>query len=101
MAGAVKPAKEGALLNCRVTPSASRNEITGITGDAVRIKVTSPPIEGRANKAVIALLGKTFKIPKSRIVILKGDTGKLKKILLGGAKSGDVMEKIKTMSRSG
>ncbi len=79
---------------CRITPSSARNEVAGITEESVRIKVTSPPVEGKANKALINFLGKMFKVPKSRVVILKGETGRQKKVFIEGLETEAVMKII-------
>jgi uncharacterized protein (TIGR00251 family) len=49
-------AESGAALPVQVIPRASRNEVEGITGDALKVRVTAPPVEGAANKALIELL---------------------------------------------
>ncbi len=91
---AVSPARGGCVLACRLTPSSARNEVAGITEESVRIKVTSPPVEGKANKALINFLGKIFKVPKSRIAIVKGETGRQKKVFIEGLETEAVMKKI-------
>lgn len=64
--------------------------MAGVAGTTLRIKVTSPPVDGKANVAVIAFLAKKLKVPKSRVIILKGETGRLKKILLSGIEAEEV-----------
>lgn len=69
-------------IRVRLQPKASRNEITGYkedpsTGEKVlQARVTAPPIDGKANKALIQLLAKEFKTPKSKIRILQGETSR-------------------------
>jgi len=68
---------EGLKLRLRVTPKARRNEIgpfvANAQGNAVlKVAVTAPPADGRANKAVVALLAKTWRLPKSAIDIARG-----------------------------
>lgn len=72
------------LLNLYVQPKASRNEIAGIHNDALKVRLTTPPIEGRANKAVIAFLAKTLKLAKSSITIVSGNQSRTKKIQILG-----------------
>lgn len=93
--GAVKTDSQGAVLACRVSPSSSRNEITAITEDTVKVRVTSAPVDGKANRAVIALFSKTLKVPKSGITILKGETGKIKKILVRGITAAVAINRLK------
>ncbi len=91
--GWLRSSKEGALLTCRVLPSSSRNEIAGVSGTALRIKITAPPVDGKANRAFLAFLAKKLKVPKNRVIILKGTTGRLKEILLVGITAEEI-EKI-------
>lgn len=81
---------EGVMLKIKVQPKSSRNEIIGLEGDYLKIKVIAPPIEGEANKAVINLLVKKLKIPKSQIAIISGHKSKLKTIYLSGINQQEV-----------
>ena len=68
-------ARPGAEIACRVTPKASRNAVER-DGDALRIYVTAVPENGKANAAVIKLLAKAMGLPKSRLVLLRGASGR-------------------------
>jgi hypothetical protein len=69
--------KKGAALAIRVTPRASRNEIVEILSDGtVRIRLTAPPIEDKANQALIKFLSETLTVAPSRIEIVAGATGR-------------------------
>jgi len=67
-------------LKLKISPNASKCEIVKTDTD-IKIKLTAQPIEGKANKCLIEFLSKTFKIPKSNIEILKGETGREKTLL--------------------
>jgi uncharacterized protein (TIGR00251 family) len=68
--------KRGAALTIRVTPRARKTEFSGIMDDGtVRIRVSAPPVEGKANKALIQFLSKVLKVRKSRIEIVAGEKG--------------------------
>lgn len=75
-------------MRVRLQPRASKNEIKGTkvdpeTGDEVLIcRVTAPPVDGKANAALIKLLAAEFRIPKSRIRILQGETSREKLVEL-------------------
>ena len=76
----LKETQDGIIANIKISPNSKRNEI--IKTDAeVKIKITAQPIDGKANKALIEYLSKEFKIPKTSIQILKGETSKEKTIL--------------------
>ena len=66
--------------NVRIIPRSSRNEIAGREGSVYRIKVTSPPVDGKANKALINLLSKVLKTPKKNIEIISGEKSRNKRI---------------------
>lgn len=67
----------GAALAIRVLPRASRNEIAEIRSDGtIRIRLTAPPVDGKANAALIQFLSEVLDIPRSRIEIVAGATGR-------------------------
>lgn len=73
--------RKGAAIAIRVTPRASKNEIVQVMGDGtIKIRLTAPPVEGKANKALIKFLADIFDVPKSRIEIVAGHTGRDKLI---------------------
>lgn len=72
----------GVILPVRATPSAKRNAISGIHDGMLKISVTAPPDDGRANAAIVKLLAKALKISKSRVQLLSGATQRQKKFLL-------------------
>jgi uncharacterized protein len=73
---------EGILINVFVQPRSAQNTIVGYYKDALKIKLTAPPVEGAANKSCVDLLAKCLKMPKSNIEIKFGHTGKSKGILI-------------------
>lgn len=77
----LKETENGVIINCKISPNASKNEIIK-TDDGIKIKITAQPVDGKANKALIEFLSKQLKIPKTSIEILKGHTSKEKTILI-------------------
>ena len=84
MAFTIRDTAQGAQFALRVQPRSSRNAIAGIIGDAVKLAITAPPVDGKANQAVIDFLAKLFSVPKSSITILSGETGRNKLIAVRG-----------------
>lgn len=76
----IRETNEGILVTIRISPNAKKNEIIK-TENEVKIKITAQPIDGKANKGLIEFLSKIFKIPKTSIKIVKGETSKEKTIL--------------------
>lgn len=59
-------------------PRASRNQIVGVHEDCLKIRLTAPPIDDRANDALLTFLAECFKVPTSRVQLIKGDRGRKK-----------------------
>lgn len=72
------------LLRLHVQPKASKGEITGVHGNALKLRLTAPPVEGKANKAVIDFLAKKLHLPKSALTIKTGLQNRHKEILITG-----------------
>ena len=74
---------EGALLPVRVQPRGRRDEVVGWQGTTLRLRVTAPPTEGRANQAVITLLAEALGVPRSSIELVSGAAGRDKLVRIG------------------
>lgn len=70
----------GISFKIRVQPKSSRNHIVGTQADALKLKITAPPVDGAANKACIELLAKALDLPKSCLEIASGQAGRNKRI---------------------
>ena len=87
--------QKGAALAVRVTPRARKNEIVEILGDGtVKIRLTAPPVEGKANKALIAFLSDILRVPSSRFEIIAGKTGRDKLVSILDVDSETLQEQI-------
>ena len=78
----------------KVHPRAKKNAITGELGDALKLSLTSPPVEGRANKACIEFFAKLLKVPRSSVTIASGQTGRHKVIRVAGLSTEEVRARI-------
>ena len=85
--------KYGLIAHIKISPNSKKNEIIN-EGDFTKIKITAQPIDGKANKALIEFLSKNFKIPKTSIKILKGETSKEKTVLFE-TKDEEKLQKLK------
>ena len=72
------------LLNVRLGPRASRNEIVGMRGDSLVVRVSAPPVDGKANLALCELLAKRLGIAKSTVRVVKGQTARDKLVSIEG-----------------
>jgi len=77
-------------IKVRVLPKSSRTEIIGIEGDTYKVKLTAPPVEGKANKALIELLAGRLRIGKGKVDIVSGNRSRLKTIRIHGLSSEEV-----------
>ena len=85
--------REGTIIKIHVQPKSSRTELAGFFGDAIKLKVQAPPVEGAANAACIQFLAKLFGVAKSKIALTKGKKSREKEFLLLGI-SKNIVEKI-------
>ncbi len=60
------------ILRVRIQPRAAKDEIAGLYGDRLKVRITAPPTDGRANEHLRAFLAKQFGVPKTRITLLSG-----------------------------
>lgn len=79
MSGFYRWEGERLLLSVRVQPRASRDEIVGPHGDdALKVRITAPPVDGKANAHLIRFLAKAFRVPRSRVTLVGGDSSRSK-----------------------
>ncbi|RNC67492.1 MAG: YggU family protein [Desulfuromonadales bacterium] len=82
---------DGVIFSVHVQPRSSKNEISGIQGEEIRLRLTSPPVEGEANRLCIEFLAKLLKVPKSAVTIVNGDKSRHKTVRIAGATAQDVL----------
>jgi uncharacterized protein (TIGR00251 family) len=75
---------EAARIMVRVSPRASSSKVAGVREGAVLVRVTAPPVEGKANKAVCEVIAKEVGVPKSRVAVIQGATGRDKLVEITG-----------------
>lgn len=73
---------EGWVLRVLVQPRSAKNAIVGLHGDALKIKLTAPPVEGAANKLCVQFLAKELGMAKSTLEIIAGHTSRAKQVLI-------------------
>ena len=78
------PVPGGFLLHLHVQPGASRTELAGRHGDALKIRVTGAPVDGKANRELVLFLAETLGIPRGQIVVVRGTTARRKTVAIEG-----------------
>ena len=76
--------EDSIILEVRVIPRSSKSEIVGEYDEALKVKISAPPVDGAANKELIKVLSKTFGVSKSSVEIISGETSKIKQIKIYG-----------------
>jgi len=86
------------IIKVKIVPGSSKNKIIGVYNDSLKITITAPPFEGKANKKCIAYLAKYFNAAKSKIEIISGQTSKNKFIKIYDISQKDFLDKIEKIS---
>lgn len=66
------------VLTLRVQPGASRTEVAGLHGDALRVRLAAPPVDGKANAELMRFLSEVFDVPQRRVTLVRGETSRHK-----------------------
>jgi len=85
---------DGCLLKCWIQPRSSRSAVIGIHGDALKIALTAPPVDGKANKELLKFMAKYFKLPQRGIQITVGESSRSKTILISGLNKDIIIQKL-------
>ena len=87
--------KGGAVvLRVLVQPRASKNELVGVHGDCLKIRVTSPPVEDQANKKLCAFLSKLIGVGKKQVEVVGGHKTRVKKVRISNTSMDEVSKKL-------
>lgn len=90
----VRGSPRGAVLSLRVIPRSSSNAVAGIHGDALKVRVTAPPVDSAANAEVTRFLAGVLGVPRSAVQLLRGDTSRQKQVLVAGMTAEQVVERL-------
>lgn len=85
---------EARLLSVRVQPGARRDEIVGWQDGVLQVRVAAPALEGRANRALGALLATALGVPVSRVAVVRGEKGRQKLVSVTGLASGEIRARL-------
>ena len=92
----VREVADGATFAIRVHPRAKKNAITGEIGDALKLSLTAPPVDGKANAACIDFFAKLLKVPRSSVTIASGETSRNKVVRVIGLSAEEVRRRLTT-----
>lgn len=88
------PPPASCTLAIKAIPNAPRSEIVGWLGDALKVKIHAPPVEGRANDALCEFLADTLGVPRRAVTVLRGDTSRLKTVRIDGLTPADLRARL-------
>lgn len=84
----------GTELEVWVQPRASRDEVAGLQGDAVKVRLTSPPVDGEANHALVRFLARRLGVARTAVTLVRGQAGRRKTLRIEGLTAGDVRQRL-------
>ncbi len=90
----IRETGNGVVFRIRVVPRASRCETAGIRDDAWRLRITAPPVEGKANGACIALLAELLGVKRAQVTIIAGQASRTKTVAVEGVKAVEIAARI-------
>jgi uncharacterized protein (TIGR00251 family) len=95
----INESTDGATFAVKVHPRARKNAITGELGDKLKVALTSPPVEGKANKACIEFFAELLNVPRSSVTIASGESGRNKVIRVAGLPADEVRRRLGSFVR--
>ena len=93
----IRETETGAVFRIRVVPRASRCEAAGFQDDAWKLRITAPPVEGKANEACAALLAELLGVKKGQVAIIAGHTSRTKTVAIAGVKAAEIAARIASL----
>ena len=90
----IRDSGDGVTFAVKVQPRAKKNAITGELGDTLKVSLTAPPVEGKANEACIDFFARLLKVPRSSVTIASGLTTRNKVIRVAGLNAGEVRTRL-------
>ena len=88
---------EGVIVNVRAQPRSSRSGVDGVVADALKVRLRSAPVDGKANKELVETVADAFDLPKSRVKFKSGETSKTKRIILCGVSADEFETMLKSV----
>ena len=83
-----------ALIKLKVTPNARRNEVLGWRGDELAVKLTAPPVEGKANRALVRFLAQALEVRAVDVSLVRGEGARRKLVRIAGLDAGEVRQRL-------
>jgi len=91
----IRDTPHGATFSVKVHPRAKKDAITGEIGEALKLALTAPPVEGKANEACIRFIAEFLKVPRSSVTIAAGESSRQKVIRVAGVSAAEVQKRLR------
>ena len=89
-----EPWKQGSVLTVKVTPRASKNAVLGVESEWLRVALTAPPVDGKANEATRRFLAEALDLPRTAVSLISGQTARLKRFAVEGLSPDEIKRRL-------
>lgn len=90
----LRHSEDGIVISVRIQPKARKSEVAGIHGSDLKIRIQAPPVEGKANAALVEFLAEALDLPGSAIEIVRGESSRNKQILIRGLTAEAILRRL-------
>ncbi len=98
MIGWLQPDGDGVILSLHVQPGAKKTEVVGLHGEALKIRLAAPPVDGKANAALLAFIAQKVGAGRTAVKLVSGQTSRTKRVRIGGSSAAAVAAALQTAS---
>jgi uncharacterized protein (TIGR00251 family) len=85
---------EGVCIRLKVNPRSGKDQLLDLRSETIRVKLTAPPVEGEANRALIKFIARLCRVPKADVEIVSGEKSRQKTILIRGLELGAIVDRL-------
>lgn len=86
---------DGVILSLHIQPGAKKTEVVGLHGDALKIRLAAPPVDGKANEALLAFIAQKVGVGKTALELVSGQTSRAKRVRVGGVATLAILANLK------
>jgi uncharacterized protein (TIGR00251 family) len=91
----IQTGPDGVIIRVYVTPRSSVNKIVGEHNGSIKIALTSPPVDGAANRALVEFLAKVLRVPKAAVTLVSGETSRNKSVAVSGISAAEAKQRLR------
>ncbi|MDP2809381.1 MAG: DUF167 family protein [Rhodocyclaceae bacterium] len=91
---------DGAVLSLHIQPGAKKSEVVGLHGDALKIRLAAPPVDGKANAALLKFIAEKIGAGRSTVELVSGETSRAKRVRIDGMAAEEIRARLQTKAPS-